>query len=330
MEKISVIIPVYKVEDYLHKCVDSVINQDYENLEIILVDDGSPDSCPAICDEYAKKDKRIKVIHKQNGGLSDARNAGIDAATGEYIIFLDSDDMLNDNSLGLIAEKAKHKPDIIIGNVMQYSEEGKALGLSQAVAEKDIKHFAVSDVLKYLGYKGIFWPAYRFIVRRELIIGGKLYFMKGILHEDLEWVPKAVSAASSFAVLDEPFYRYVSQRKGSITSKKIFFNYRDMLHVSRELFLKAQNLNDEARQYVLKGAKTSLLLAFENVYSMNKAEKNVFKKIINETKEIREITLQNTRMKKFTEIFGLWNGLVFYALIARIIGALNETIRGIK
>ena len=94
---ISVIIPVYKVEKYLEKCVDSVINQTYKNLEIILVDDGSPDNCPKICDEYAKKDKRIKVIHKENGGVGSARNKGMEKAVGEYITFVDSDDWLEKN-----------------------------------------------------------------------------------------------------------------------------------------------------------------------------------------------------------------------------------------
>ena len=94
---ISTIIPVYNVDNYLPKCVDSIINQTYQNLEIILVDDGSLDRCPDICDEYAKKDKRIKVIHKKNGGLSDARNAGLEIAKGEYISFIDSDDYINEH-----------------------------------------------------------------------------------------------------------------------------------------------------------------------------------------------------------------------------------------
>ena len=94
-KKISIIIPVYKVEKYLDKCVESVVNQTYKNLEIILVDDGSPDNCPKMCDEWAEKDKRIKVIHKENGGLSDARNFGIEKATGDYLMFLDSDDYLD-------------------------------------------------------------------------------------------------------------------------------------------------------------------------------------------------------------------------------------------
>ena len=106
-EKISVIIPVYKVEKYLSYCVNSVINQTYTNLEIILVDDGSPDNCPKMCDELAKTDKRIKVLHKQNGGLSSARNAGIDIATGEYISFVDSDDTINPQTLEILHKLIK-------------------------------------------------------------------------------------------------------------------------------------------------------------------------------------------------------------------------------
>lgn len=93
---ISVIVPIYNVQQYLPECIDSILAQTYKNLEIILVDDGSPDSCPQICDDYAKRDDRIKVIHKPNGGLSDARNHGIRSATGEYLLFIDSDDFYDD------------------------------------------------------------------------------------------------------------------------------------------------------------------------------------------------------------------------------------------
>ena len=101
-DKISVVVPIYKVQDYLERCIKSIINQTYDNLEIILVDDGSPDECPKICDEYALKDERIKVIHKENGGLSDARNFGIAAATGKYISFIDSDDWISKDFFSLL------------------------------------------------------------------------------------------------------------------------------------------------------------------------------------------------------------------------------------
>ena len=91
---VSVIVPIYKVEDYLDECVKSIVDQTYKNIEIILVDDGSPDHCPQKCDEWAKNDLRIRVVHKQNGGLSSARNAGLDVAKGEYIAFVDSDDFI--------------------------------------------------------------------------------------------------------------------------------------------------------------------------------------------------------------------------------------------
>lgn len=97
--KLSVIIPIYKVEKYLNMCVDSVLSQDFQSIEVILVDDGSPDLSPQICDNYLEVDSRIKVIHKKNGGLSDARNAGLKEAKGEYVIFLDSDDYWIDQSL---------------------------------------------------------------------------------------------------------------------------------------------------------------------------------------------------------------------------------------
>lgn len=98
LPKLSIIVPVYKVESFIEKCITSLQNQTYPNLEIILVDDGSPDNCPAICERYAESDSRIKVIHKQNGGLCSARNAGLDVATGEYVTFVDSDDWIEDES----------------------------------------------------------------------------------------------------------------------------------------------------------------------------------------------------------------------------------------
>ena len=106
-QKVSVIVPIYKVEPYLRRAVDSILHQTYHNLEIILVDDGSPDQCGKICDDYAKEDNRISVIHKENGGLSDARNAGLDAAGGEYIVFVDSDDFIAEDYIETLMQCLK-------------------------------------------------------------------------------------------------------------------------------------------------------------------------------------------------------------------------------
>ena len=105
MGKVSIIVPIYNVEKYLSKCIESILSQTYKNIEIILVDDGSPDNSPQICDEYAKKDDRIIVIHKANGGVSSARNAGIDIATGKYIGFVDPDDYIENNMYELMVNK---------------------------------------------------------------------------------------------------------------------------------------------------------------------------------------------------------------------------------
>jgi len=321
---ISVIVPVYKVEQYLPKCVDSIINQTYQDIEIILVDDGSPDNCPAICDEYARRDKRVKVIHKNNGGVSDARNAGINIAKGDYIIFLDGDDWLCMDSLENVADTAERTvPDIITGNVICYNSQSIKTSISQEVYKKDKIEYSFASAMKCFTDKGILWPPFRFIIKRSFIIENKLFFMKGILHEDLEWVPRALSAASSFALLNEPFYCYRAQRQGSITSNKNFSNYKDMLSISAVLYETAVKSKAEAREYVLKGAKTVLLLAFEDLNSMNNTEKAAFKKMVTDTPVIKVISVSNEKMKKLTDLFGIWRGLVIYAFMARMMGMLN-------
>ncbi len=142
---ISVIVPIYKVEPYLRQCLDSIVNQTYTNLEIILVDDGSPDGCPAICDEYAAKDNRIVVIHKENGGLSDARNAGLDICKGEYISFVDSDDWIADCFIETLQESAfEHQSDI---SIVSYQ---KVPGKQTNNTKKDFTTYNSHELLYHL------------------------------------------------------------------------------------------------------------------------------------------------------------------------------------
>ena len=123
--KISIIVPVYKVEPYLGTCLESVLSQTYQNLEIILVDDGSPDQCGTICDQYALKDNRIRVIHQENQGLSGARNSGIDLVTGEYITFIDSDDFIDICMIELMVEQLDDMTDIVACGTVYCDESGQ-------------------------------------------------------------------------------------------------------------------------------------------------------------------------------------------------------------
>lgn len=146
---VSVIIPVYNVEKYLDKCIKSVLRQTYTNLEVILVDDGSPDHCPAMCDEYQRLDQRIKVIHKQNGGLSSARNAGIDAATGEWLCFIDSDDYIDANMIKEMLRAADdYQADLVLCNFHFIKENGEILQRKSVLKDEILSPYQALEKLQ--------------------------------------------------------------------------------------------------------------------------------------------------------------------------------------
>lgn len=209
---ISVIVPVYKVEQYLDRCIESIVNQTYRNLEIILVDDGSPDNCPAMCDAWAKKDSRIRVIHKANGGLSDARNAGMAIATGELIGFVDSDDWIAPEMYQLLYENMRQNDsDISACGVQMVWEDGtepKVLTKSGSCvlnAEDAMRASIEESWLKQ--------PVWYKLYKTEQI--KDIPFAVGKYHEDVFWSYQAVGRAARVSVFDTPCYFYW-QRSGSI------------------------------------------------------------------------------------------------------------------
>lgn len=228
--KFSVIIPVYKVEKYLNQCVDSVIHQSYQNIEIILVDDGSPDNSPSICDEYAALDSRVKVIHKSNGGLSDARNAGLDIATGEYLMFLDSDDWWDDASaLEKISEKlSETNCDVLVFGKKKYLTSTKEIydiqipGVSESNSSMTIEDGIDAKVFEASACDKVF--------RKSLIDKGNMRFVKGQLSEDIEWCIKILMQINSISVLPEAFYVY-RQNPDSISHNVRRKNISDILDV---------------------------------------------------------------------------------------------------
>lgn len=264
----SVIIPVYKVEDYLEKCVESVLNQEFKDIEIILVDDGSPDNCPKMCDDYAEKDSRIKVIHKENGGLSDARNFGIKAATGKYIFFLDSDDYWDNNkALCNINEYLiKNEVDILIFLIKHLFSDGHTDGVTHTYTfNEHLASLSKKDMLKYLICNDLFMgSACHKVLKKEFIINNDLYFVKGIHSEDIEWSLRTAIALPSYAYYDDDFYVYRQDRNGSITQnydynyliayKSFLFKYMDYKYKDNDV--KSYILSYIAYQYVILCALT--------------------------------------------------------------------------
>lgn len=254
----SIIIPVYKVEAYLHQCVDSVLAQDFEDFEIILVDDGSPDNCPQICDEYAAKDHRIKVIHKGNGGLSDARNAGLLEAKGEYILFLDSDDYwIGNNGLNdlvFIIEKYKRVDIIYFNRITIYeNHNNKRLGMPEIDLEK-VNGKDKTEVLSYFIGQGQFIvSANNKLVRKSLLLDNEIIFENDLLSEDIDWNFKLTLYSQNLFAINNPFYGY-RKRVGSITTTFGVRNAKDLLYIIKKWAKYIEeNVNEEQQRTLLLG-----------------------------------------------------------------------------
>lgn len=214
MEKdcISIIVPVYNVEPYLDRCVQSIVNQTYRNLEIILVDDGSPDNCPQMCDAWAAKDPRIKVIHKENGGLSDARNAGMNAATGEYIGFVDSDDWIAPEMVERLKSAMEaDRSDIAACTVEMVWEDGSPSRLLTVRENCVMDRLEAQEAL--LDESMLKQPVWYKLYRKEMI--QDIPFEVGKTHEDVFWSYQAVGNAKRVSVIDYIGY-YYWQRGDSI------------------------------------------------------------------------------------------------------------------
>lgn len=223
MPKVSVIVPVYKVEKYLHQCIDSVLSQDYTDIEIILVDDGSPDQCGDICDFYAAQDERVKVIHKENGGLSSARNAALPSVCGDFVFYLDSDDYLSPHAIShLVGLQLKNNADIVIGNYYYtYSDHetpAEAAFANGSVLDNETAmfHLAIGEIQNFAWGK---------LIRSEIAVNHR--FPEGRLFEDHYWAHLVFSDAKITASYSLPILHY-RQRDDSI-SYSISLNRLDML-----------------------------------------------------------------------------------------------------
>ena len=218
--QISIIVPIYKVEKYLVRCVESLIAQDFLSLEIILIDDGSPDRCGEICDNYAKKDARITAYHKPNGGLSDARNYGLERAHGEYVLFVDSDDYLEPQACANLWKEARAGFADIIISKMALEKPSEGMARFEKVAEDRFQYHRIYSGPAYLmgclegGALRV--EVIRTMFRRDFLVRNDLYFEYGILHEDEEFTPRALLKAERVVLTDYVYYHYDNSRSDSI------------------------------------------------------------------------------------------------------------------
>ncbi len=251
-ELISVIVPIYKVERYLKKCVETIMNQTYSNLEIILVDDGSPDSCGVICEELAKKDSRIKVIHKNNGGLSDARNEGIRTSTGEYLLFVDSDDFISYSMIETLYKSIKkNNADMVACGYKKVFSSGivEEQQFSVKNREEILTGEDATKRLLYLMEPGMV-VAWNKLERREL--WKNMEFPVGKQHEDDFTTYRLMYNSSKVVLINDPLY-YYTQREDSIIGTGFSLKSIDKIEAyekacaffkekNREFYLRAINL----------------------------------------------------------------------------------------
>lgn len=230
MPLFSIIVPVFNTQDYIRECIESILLQTFSDYECILINDGSTDNSPALCNEYALKDNRFMVIHQINKGLSMARNAGILKAQGDYIILLDSDDILmTDSALNNLSEIiTKNKPDVIYhSNLNTFSDNHDFTSLD--AIKDDIISFNIKSFIGEIKYNSnILLGSCFFTINRNFILQNDLFFKEGIFHEDEHFSPRLLCSAEIIYINHKYFYGYRHRRPGSITfdiSPKRLFDY---------------------------------------------------------------------------------------------------------
>lgn len=255
---VSVIVPIYNVEAYLTQCLDSLVNQTYQNLEIVLIDDGSLDRCPQICDEYAAKDTRIKVVHKENGGLSSARNAGLDIAIGDYIAFVDSDDWVETDAYSVLAQTIEcTNADIVTCGINKIMD-----GKSYPTSSND-GNCTVIDNFTAIRYipdekRNVRFEVWNKLFKRAVI--GDIRFKNKQIYEDVFFDRNVFLKAKTIAVINRNLYDYRMCRPGSTVS---FFKENRF-----SIFSELDSFSEELKSVgQLKLAKSFQLYAIETAMS---------------------------------------------------------------
>lgn len=290
---ISVIVPVYNVEKYLEECVESVLAQTYTNIEVILVDDGATDSSGQICDRYAEKDDRIRVIHQKNQGLSGARNTGLANAKGEYVYFLDSDDWILPEALQELYVKAKAEDvDVVYFDAFSFADNPEEFEVQQRYIRKhdyptDTGYIVLEEQQKNKEYHS---AVPLLFIKRKFLMDNKFFFVQEILYEDMIFTYQVFCSAEKVAQYKSAFYQRRYRSNSIMTSKKNVYNFKSVRKVYEEVRdfskkIKKEN-DDVARTYIARCAFNAL-----NIYKQLSPEEQKVNK--QEYQELKADILMN-------------------------------------
>lgn len=315
---VSIVIPIYNVEKYLNECIQSVVNQTYENLEIILVDDGSPDNCPSICDEWAQKDSRIKVIHKKNGGLGYARNTGIDNATGDFIYFMDSDDFIDSKLVERCVDVLiNDKSDIVLFGFSSVDVNGvkisdcipspsKNLFVNEEVRKIFLKHFLIGNRYKKENWN-LFISACMCMFSLDIIKKNNFRFVseREIISEDIFFLLGFYSYVKKVSIINSSFYNYRKNMQSlSNTFKKDRLEKNNIFYLKSLELCNELNYDEEISRLCVYPYLRNHISALKMIVSSNLDKKQKFKEfkkaVLDDTlqESLKRIELKHENIKK--------------------------------
>lgn len=307
MPFLSIIVPIYNIEKYLPQCIESILEQSFNDFELILVNDGSPDNCPSICDYYAALDNRIKVIHKKNGGLSDARNAGIDVALGKYLFFVDGDDYMKELTLQKIMQPIQgnnNNIDMLIFPLIKTYPNGQEI-TEYLPINSEQQLLDQSNMLdKMIISRTNFWGVSKNVYRRSIIEKNKLHFKLNLIGaEDCEFFMRYTHHCRGFLLINSPVINYRVEREGSITNVMSSSAIMGQLQVFYDNYhvYKSEKQNEKTQVkffFANKFANTISLLP----YLRNKGDLRNVSRFIHSHKDI----LIDTRGRKYSVAKMFW------------------------
>lgn len=301
MKFFSIIVPIYNIEEYIEECIESVLKQNFSDYEIVLIDDGSKDKSGKICDRYMKYEK-IKVIHKENGGLSDARNAGLAIAEGKYIIFLDGDDTLHENCLEVLYKEIRNtRIELLAADFNIYGEKNNK-------QESDIKNIQVNNLNQLLNdLKEIPWSASRNVYRLDIIKDKKIKFEYGLIGaEDCDFFMKYIENITTINYTNNKIINYRTNRDNSITNTIGYNAIYGQLEVFSKYFNKYFY---EGNKEIYEHFSCKYLNTISTIYNIkSKEEQNKIIKNINKNK----IILKYARKPKYIAAKAVWKIFGYY------------------